>query len=169
MNRCKYIFTYNTLVEHDGILIVITLPRHICHEQVTSKCQLSIFGRISFSENVAGLHSLPLIANWTEVDCHVLVGTTELRNTVFLQCRFETYEFLILCAIVEDTYSSSVNIFNNAIALGSNHGARVLAHLLFNTSTHDRSLIVKQRNSLAHHVRSHECTVGIVMLEERNQ
>ena len=169
MNRCKDVLTYDTLVEHDGILIVITLPRHICHEQVTSKCQLSILGCISLSEYVTSLHSLSLVANRTEVDCHVLVGATELRNAVFLQCRFETYELLVLSAVVEDTDCCRIHIFDNAIALGSNHGARVLAHLLLNTSTHDRSLVVKQRHSLAHHVRSHECSVGIVMLEERNQ
>ena len=28
---------------------------------------------------------------------------------------------------------------------------------------------MKQRNGLAHHVRSHECTVSIIVLQERNQ
>ena len=169
MNRCKDVLANNTLVEHDGVLIVVSLPWHISHEEVAAKSQLSILGSISLGKDVTSLNSLSLVTNRTEVDGHILVGATELRNTIFLQCWFETYEFLILCAIVEDTYSSSVNIFNNTITLGSNHSTRVLAHLLLDTGTNDRSLIVKQWHCLSHHVRSHECTVGIVMLEERNQ
>jgi hypothetical protein len=37
MNRGQQIFAYDTLVEHDGILIVVTLPRHVSNQEVTTK------------------------------------------------------------------------------------------------------------------------------------
>ena len=41
--------------------------------------------------------------------------------------------------------------------------------MLFNTSTYYRSLGSDERHSLAHHVRTHQCTVSIVVLKEWNQ
>ena len=100
MNRCKDILTHHTLVEHDGILIVVTLPRHVSHEQVTTECQLAVLCSITLCQDIASLYALTLVTDRTKVNHHVLVGTTELRNAVFLQGGLEAYELLILGTVV---------------------------------------------------------------------
>ena len=69
---------------------------------------------------------------------HVLVGAAELRNPVFLERRFETHELLFLSTVIQNTDGGGVDIFDDAIALCHDHGARVLAHLTLETGSHDR-------------------------------
>ena len=169
MNRSQDIFTDNALVKHDSILIVVSFPRHIGHKEVTAQSQFTILGSITFSKDIAGLHALTLLTDRTKVNNHVLVSTAELRNTIFLQSRLEAYELLILRAIIEDTDGRSIHIFNHTFTLSGNHSARILTNLLLNTGTNNRCLVVEQRYCLAHHVRSHQCAVSVIVLQERNQ
>ena len=169
MHRGQHVLTDNSLVEHNGILVVVTLPRHIGYQQVATQCELAILSSVAFCQDVTLLHTLTLVTDRTQVDGHVLVGTTELGNTILLQGRLKADKLLVISTVIEDTDGRGINIVDNAIALGCNHGARVFTHLLFNTSTYDRSLVMKQRNGLTHHVGTHQRTVGVVMLEEWNE
>ena len=54
-------------------------------------------------------------------------------------------------------------------AFSEEHGTGVNGHLVFKASTHDGSFRSEQRHSLTHHVRSHQSTVCVVILQERNQ
>ena len=169
MDRGENILADDALVEHDSILIVVTLPRHISHEQVTTQSQLTILGGVTLSQDITLLHTLTLLTDRTQVDGHILVRTTELRNTVFLQGRLEADELLILSAIIEDTDGGCVHIVDDTFAFGGHHRTGVLTNLLLDTGTYDRSLVMEQRHSLTHHVRSHQCTVSIIVLQERNE
>ena len=84
MNRGKDIIAYHTFAEHNSVLIVVTLPRHVCNKQVTSESKLTIFSSVSFCKYITGFHTLTLVTDRTQVDCHILVCTTELRNAIFL-------------------------------------------------------------------------------------
>ena len=44
MDGGQDIFTDDALVEHNGILVVITLPRHVGNQQVLTQCQLTVLG-----------------------------------------------------------------------------------------------------------------------------
>ena len=169
MNRCQDVLTNHTLVQHDGILVVVTLPRHVGHEQVATQGQFAVGSGIALSQDIAFLHTLTAVAERTQVDGHVLVRATELRQLILLDGRFETNKLLVLRTVVQDTNGRSVNILNHTVAFGCNHCAGILADLLLNTCAHDRSLCTQKRNSLTHHVRTHQCTVGVVVLEERNE
>ena len=113
MNGSKHVVTNDTLIQHDSILIVVTLPWHVSYKEVTSECQLSILCCITLCQDISLLDTLSLVTNRTQVDGHVLVCTTELRNTVLLKSRFEADELLVLCSIIEDTDCRCVNIFYN--------------------------------------------------------
>ena len=169
MDRCQDVLTNDTLVQHDSILIVVTLPRHISHEQVAAQGQLTILCSIAFRQDVTLLYTLAFVADRTQVNSHVLVGTTELRNAILLQSGLKADKLLILRTVIEDTDGGSVHIVNDAVTLSGNHRTRVFTYLTLNTCTDNRSFVVKQRYGLAHHVRSHQCTVSIVVLQERNQ
>ena len=169
MDGGKHVVAHQALAQHNGILIIVSLPRHVSHQQVTTKSQLSILGCIAFGEDVASLHALSLLTDRTQVDGHVLVRAAELRDAIFLQSRLKADKLLIRCAVVENADSRSIDILNDTIALSHNHRARVFTNLLLQTGTHDRSIVVKQRHSLTHHVTSHQCTVTVIVLQERNQ
>ena len=169
VDRGEHVFTHDALVEHDGVLVVVTLPRHVCHKQVAAQCELTVLCGITLGKDVAFLHALALVADRTQVDGHVLVGAAELRYAVFLQCRLEAHKLLVFRTVVEYAYGGGVDILDHAIALGGNHRTGVLAHLLLNAGTHDRGLVVEQGHCLAHHVRTHERTVGVVVLEEGDE
>ena len=163
------IVAYNALVKHDGVLIVVTLPRHVSHEQVAAKSQLAVLGAIALGEDVTGRDALTFLADRAEVDGHVLVGATELGNTVFLERRLEADKLLFLGTVVEDADGGGVNVLDDTLAFGNDHRAAVLTDLTFDAGTDDRSLGAHERHCLTHHVGSHEGTVSIVVLEERNE
>ena len=122
MDRCQDVLTNDTLVEHDGILIVITLPRHIGYQQVAAQCELTILCGITLGQDISLLHTLTFLTDRTKVDSHVLVGTTELRDTILLQGRLEADKLLVICTIIQNTDSGCVNVVDDTITLCSNHG-----------------------------------------------
>ena len=169
MYRSQQVLTYNAFIQYNSILVVITFPRHISHQQVFTQCKLTTLSWISFSQDITLLHTLSFITSRTEVNGHALISLTEFRNSVFLQSRFKAYKFFIFISVIQDTNSCCIDIFYNTITLCCNLSTRVFNQLFFNTCTYNRSLCTQQRNCLAHHVWSHQCTVSIVMFQERNQ
>ena len=169
MDRSQDVFADHSFIENDCILIVVSLPWHISNKKVAPQRQLTIFGGIAFSKNVTGLHTLPFVADRTQVDDHVLVGATVLGNTVFLQSRLEADELFILCTVIQNADGRCINILNHAIALSRNHRTAILTDLFLDTCTHNRCFVVEQGNGLAHHVRTHQRTVSIIVFKERNQ
>ena len=121
MNRGKHVVAYQTLGEHDGILVVVTLPRHVSHEQVATQGKLAILSGIALGQDVTLRHTLSLLAERTQVDGHILVGTAELRNAVFLQSGLEADKLLVLSAIVEDADGGSIDVLDDTVALGNDH------------------------------------------------
>ena len=169
VNRSKDIFTNHTFVEHDSILVVVTLPRHERHFQVTSESKFSLFGCITFCQDIAFLYALTFWADRAQVDSCALVRLTELRNSIFFNWIFKAYEFFVFSTVVADADDACIDKFDNAGTFGHNLSTWIVYKLSFNTGTHNRSLATKQWNCLAHHVRTHQRTVGVVVFQERNQ
>ena len=169
VNRGEDIFTNHALVQHDGVLVVVTLPRHEGHFEVAAQSQLAVLGRITFGENVAGFHTVALVADRTQVNRGALVGLAEFRELILFNGIFETYKLFVLGAVVADTNHGGVDKLDNTGTFGHNLGARVAYQLALDTGSYDRSLGTQQRYGLAHHVRSHQRTVGIVVFEEGNE
>ena len=169
MHRGENVFANHALVEHDGVLIVVTLPRHVSYEKVTSQSQLSVLSGIAFGEDVALVNSLTFLANGSEVDGHVLVGAAELGNGIFLHVGIKADKLFVLTAFVGNANGGGIHKFNDAVTFCHNHGAGIFADLLLDACADNRSLTANQRNCLTHHVGAHQRTVGIVMLQERNE
>ena len=98
-----------------------------------------------------------------------MVGTLVFGETILVQVVVKAYKTLLLGAVVLDDDSGRVDIFYYAVADSIEQHAAVFGNRLFNAGTDDRNLWVEQRYSLAHHIRTHKCTVCVVVLEERNQ
>ena len=163
------VFANHTFVQYDSVLIVVSLPRHVGNQQVLTQSKLALFGRVTLGKDLSLRHTLTFLANRTKVNRHVLVGTTPFGNSIFFQCRFEAYKLFLFRTIVQNADSRSIYKVNHTFALSSNLRTRVTCKLTFDTCTYNRSFTLQQRNCLAHHVRSHQRTVSIVMFQERNQ
>ena len=169
MYRCQHVIAHHTLRDDDCILVVVTLPRHISNQKVTTQSQLTILSSVALSQDVTLLHTLSLVADRTQVDSHVLVGTAELRNAVFLESRLEADKLLVFRTVIENTDGSSVDVLDDTFTFGSDHRTAILTDLLLQTRTYNRCVIMEQRYCLTHHVTSHQSTVTVIMLQERNQ
>ena len=88
---------------------------------------------------------------------------------ILLNGILKRHKLLVGSAVVTDTYNGSVNKFHNTVTLGSNLRTGVAYKLSFQACTNYRGFRTKQRHSLAHHVRTHQGTVRVVMFKERNQ
>ena len=169
MYRSEQVLANDSLGEHDSILIVVTFPRDVSHLEVLTECQLTSLCCVTFGQQLTFGHHVALANDRVQVNRGVLVGLFELRHLVFFLCRVEGYELLVLVAVVADTDDVCVYVGHLAIAFCLYLGAAVFNQLLLDTGSYDRCLGGDQWHSLAHHVRSHQCTVGIVMLQERNK
>ena len=58
---------------------------------------------------------------------------------------------------------------DDAIRLGDDHGTGVAGGFAFKTCPNKRRLGNEERHTLALHVRSHQCAVGVIVLEERDE
>jgi hypothetical protein len=88
---------------------------------------------------------------------------------VFLDRLLKRHKLLFLSPVIAYTDGGGVNKLDNTVTLGHNLGAGIAHKLALDTGTYDRSLAAQQGHCLSHHVRTHQRTVGVIMLQERNQ
>ena len=88
---------------------------------------------------------------------------------IYCDVRSEAYEFLVRAPVILHVNLIGINIDNLSTAVGHHLSPGVNADSLFKSGTDNRRLRSEKRNGLTHHVRTHECTVGVIMLEERNE
>ncbi len=167
--RGKDIVAHHTFIEHNGVLVVITLPWHECHLEVTAKSEFTVFGGVAFCEDVALYHTLTGAADRTQVDSSALVGFAEFWQTVNFQRVFKCHKFFFFGTVIANADFAGVDILNHTGAFSGNLSARVADKLTFDTCTYDRSLAAQQGHCLSHHVRTHERAVGVVVLQEGDE
>ena len=167
--RRKDILTLDTLRDHDGILEVVPLPGHERHFQVAAQGQLAVLRRVTLGQDLP-LHDLVARQyGGLERDGGILVRTAVTRKFVGRDFRFERGQYLVFRTLVFDLYLGSVGENDLAVALGHNLDAAVGDHILLDTRADDRGFRCHQGHGLAHHVRAHQRTVGVVVLEERDE
>ena len=71
--------------------------------------------------------------------------------------------------MVADVDLVAVHILDDTVAFRRHQHAAVASHLALESGADDRAVRAHERNGLAHHVRAHQRTVGVVVLEEGNQ
>ena len=169
VNRGVHILADDTLAQHDSILIVVTFPWDISHFQVLTESQLTTLGSISLCEDLSFLYTVALADNRVKVNRCILVGLLKLRQFVFFLCRLERDKLLFLRTIVLNTNHIGIYIGYQTCPLCLYLCATVFYELLLDTGSDDRCFASNQRYCLAHHVRTHQCTVSIIVLQERNQ
>ena len=84
VDRRQDVVLHQALGKNDGVFVVVTLPRHVGHEQVLAQCQLTVVCGRSISDEIALGQLVAFIHQRTLVDTSVLIRATELRQFVGL-------------------------------------------------------------------------------------
>ena len=93
------------------------------------------------------------------VDAARLVGALELRHEVLV----------VLAVVVQHDDGLAVHVVDDARVLGDQDLAGVDRDAVLDAGAHQRRVGAQQRHGLALHVRAHEGTVRVVVLEERDE
>ena len=169
VDRGEDVLTHHAFGDDDSILEVVALPRHESDFEVAAESEFAALSGEAFAKHLTLLDLVALLDDGTEVDGGGVVGALIFGETVFLDVVVERDETFLLGAVVTDDDLGGIDIFDHAVALGVEEDTRVFGDSLFDAGTDDRDFGVEQRDSLTHHVGTHEGTVGVVVFEERNE
>ena len=118
-----------------------------------------MIGSRAVSQNLLFGNLIAFKDDRTLVNTGTLVGTFEFQQRIYIH-------FTVFC-----TYTDFVAYYadNFAGTFSQNADTGVRSNLVFHTGTDNRSLSAEQRYSLTLHVRTHQSTVSVIVLQERNQ
>ena len=165
MDRGINVITGDTLGQKDGILEVVTVPRHERDKHVTAKGKFTHIGTRTIRDDVAFFDNIANFHQRTLVDAAALVGTLIFQQGVNIDTRFRCGN-VTGCA---NNHTGRVNGFNNTVTACDQGCTRITCHRNFHTGTDIRRFGADQRNRLTLHVRAHQCAVRVIVLKERNE
>src|SRR5690606_15989378 len=160
------IFLHHTLGDEDGVLEVVTVPRHERHAHVLPEGQLTHVHGGAVGQNILDRHHVTFLHQRALVDAGVLVGAGVLDQRVDVDTGFARFDFVI---VDPDNDTAGIDGVDHTATTGRDTDAGVQRNVALHAGTDQRLLGTQGRYGLTLHVGTHECTVGIVMLEERNQ
>ena len=155
--------------KHDGVLVVVSFPRHERYLEVPSECQLAVLGGVAFCHYLSCLHLVSLAYCRLEENGRALVCPPVYRKLVDSHIRRVADEFLVFGTVVFHVDLVGIHIDNLSASFGDDLCPRVHTYPFFQSGSDDRGFRIEERHCLAHHVRSHQRPVGIIMLQERDQ
>ncbi len=159
VDRREDVVLHKALRDDDGVLEVVSLPRHERHEQVLAQGQFTMVGGGPVGQQLVGTHLVAGLYPGPLVDAGVLVGTLELEQLVA--------ELAFLAVVDGDRVA--VDGQDRAGLSGQHHVGGVECGPDLDARADVRRLGTHQRHGLTLHVGAHQGAVGVVVLEERDQ
>ncbi len=165
VDRSVRVFFDQALGDEDRVLEVVAHPRRERDEDVLTESELTELRRRSVSDDVRLANGVTDVNDRLLVEARVLVRTLILREVVDVDVRAELPAF---CKAT-DHDTACVYFFDHAVVLSDDRRSRVTRDQAFDARSDERSSRTEKRNGLTLHVRAHECAVGVIVLEERDQ
>ena len=158
MNGRINVFLYETLAQQDSILVVISFPCHKSDQRILSEGQLTLAGGRSVRDHLSGFHTVIFVYNRLLIVAVALIASREFRQMVHISGAIVT---------LDDDFIGRGTLYDTAVFC-HHADAGVHRRLFFHTGSHHWRFRQHQRHGLTLHVGSHQRTVGIVILQERN-
>src|SRR4051812_33211059 len=158
VDRGQDVVLHEALRQDDRVLVVVALPRHEGDEQVLAQRHLALVGARTVGDDLADLDPLTLFDHRGLVDRGALVRAAELQQTVGLPG----------AVVGHDRDVVGGGVLDHTGLLGHHDVAGVDRGTQLHAGADQRRLAAQQRHGLTLHVRAHERTVGVVVLEERD-
>src|SRR5690606_22067141 len=133
---------------------------------VLTQGQFTHVGGRTIGHDVATLNHVTLAYQRALVDAGVLVGTGVLGQVVDVDARFTGLDLVIMNT---HDHTAGIDRIDDAATASDHADAGVARYVALHSGTHQRLVRTQGRHGLTLHVRAHECAVGVVVLEERNQ
>ena len=153
------------LGEQDGVLEVVAFPGHEGHQHVAAESELAALAGGAVGEDVAGLDLLALADQRALVDARARVGALELAQLDGAGAATRRG----VRVLVADLDAVGRGGQHAAVLLRHHEGAGVLGCARLHARAHDGRDGTEQGHGLALHVRAHQGSVGVIVLEEGNE
>ena len=158
-DRREEVLLHDALGDDDAVLVVEALPWHVGNREVGAEGELGVIDGGAVGERLAGLDLIARVNDRTVVDAGGLVGALVLGEVVALGA--------VLVGV--DHHVSGVDLGDGACVGGADELAGVERGTLLHAGANERRMRLDQRHGLALHVGAHEGTLGVVVLEERDE
>ncbi|ETC89470.1 hypothetical protein XHC_0993 [Xanthomonas hortorum pv. carotae str. M081] len=167
VDRGVTILFHHALGEQDGVFEVVAVPRHEGDQHVLTQGQLTDVGGRAVGQHVAARDHVTHVHQRTLVDAGVLVGAGVLDQVVDIHAGIGAAANFCLVDLDHDT--GCVDLLDHATTQRIHGYARVARNRTLDTGTDQGLLRTQRRHGLALHVGAHQCTVGVIVFQERNQ
>ena len=154
-----YILLNQTLRQKNGILVVVAFPGHEADQRVFAQTDLTVAGGRTICDNLASFDMVILVYNRFLIVAVGLVTSLEFCQMVYIA--------VSIGISLDDDLVGSGALNHTGILCNDTHTG-VNSCLRGNTGIDNGSLGGQKRYRLTLHVRSHQSTVRIVVLQERN-
>ena len=159
MDRGEDVLFHDATAQDDGVLVVEAFPRHVGDEEVLAERDLTVGGGGAVSQDVADLDAVALVHDNALVGAVTGVGALELLEAVG-----------VAAALVRgDDDQVRGDLGDDAGVRGEDHFAGVVRGAHLHAGADQRGFRGEQRHGLTLHVRAHEGSVRVVVLEEGNE
>ena len=151
-----HVLTHDLLVQQDGVLVVVALPGHEADQGVLTQRDLAVAHCGAIGQHLTGGDGLAHFYDGALVDAGACVGAGKLDQRIILQSAL----------LVAHHNMVGIDLFHNAVALGQHSSAGIGSSLVLHTGSNNGLLGDHQRHCLTLHVRAHQCTVTVIVLQE---
>ena len=158
VNGGKDIVLDHSLIEQDGVLVVVALPGHKAHEDVLAQGDLPLVGGGAVRNDIPLFHPVPEGHNGPLVDAGAVVGTEELNKGIVHH----------IPSVIPNRDIGGGDPGHFPIPFGQNGNFRVDTVFMLHPCGHNGGLGGEQRHSLPLHVGAHQGPVGVVVFQEGN-
>ena len=156
VDRGVNVLADQTLVQKDGVLVVVALPGHKADQRVLAERDLAVRRCRTVGDHLTRLDPFALCDDGALVDRGALVGAFELQEFVDV----------FSSAVGQDDDLVRRDAFDHAALVRDHDRARVERRLVLHTGRDDRRLGGHQRHRLLLHVGAHQRTGVIVVFKE---
>ena len=160
------VFLDNTLGNEDGVFEVVAVPRHERYAHVLAQRQFTEIGGRTVSQHVAALNRLTQRNTRHLVDTGVLVRAGVFGQVVDVDACFARVHLVF---VNFDNDTGRIHVLNSTATFSNRSYTGVNGNSTFHTGTNQRLISAQSRNRLTLHVRTHQCTVGVIVFQERDQ
>ena len=155
MDRGVDVVAHQLFADDDRVFEVVAVPGHERDQHVSAQRELTLVGRGPVGQDLALLDLL------ADLDHRLLVQAGALVQA-------DVLPHLVNVGLVDDD-AVRIDVGDRAILLGLDDHSRVDRDRPLEPGGDDRRLGDQERHRLPLHVRAHQRTVGVVVLEERDQ
>src|SRR5690606_18074043 len=166
VNRSVAIISHDLLGDQNRVLEVVAVPGHKGDQHVLTQRQFAQVSRCAVSQHVTTRHDIATFDDRTLVDVGVLVGTGVFGHVVDIYTDLTCH---VLVIVHTNNHALCINVHHHTATTGLYGRTRVNRYRTFDTGTDQRLLRAQARNCLTLHVGAHQCSVGVIVLQERNQ